>query len=187
MYHATDQGKRPTAGTLVPCSVPPFDQVGPTHLLPAEVPLMSDGEVTVGMSLPLDSDGFLRRECPTCEREFKWLHTHEGESAPPEDGGYYCPYCGVQAPTNAWLTQAQVELAQNTVATEVVGPILENFARDAKFKIKYDQPEKLDPLTEVDDMMRVDFLCHPSEPLKILENWQQPAHCLICGQPAGHS
>ena len=25
------------------------------------------------MEIPLDSDGFLRRECPTCEREFKWL------------------------------------------------------------------------------------------------------------------
>jgi hypothetical protein len=33
---------------------------------------MSD-EVQLSMSLPLDGDGFLRRECPTCEREFKWL------------------------------------------------------------------------------------------------------------------
>ena len=31
------------------------------------------------MSSPLDSDGFLYRECPICEREFKWLHTPEGD------------------------------------------------------------------------------------------------------------
>ncbi len=38
---------------------------------------MSDDEVMLEISMPLDSDGFLRRECPTCEREFKWLHTLE--------------------------------------------------------------------------------------------------------------
>ena len=33
---------------------------------------MTYDKVTLGMTIPLDSDGFLRRECPTCEREFKW-------------------------------------------------------------------------------------------------------------------
>ena len=69
---------------------------------------MSDDDVALEMSMPLDSDGFLRRECPTCEREFKWFHTpaEEGSAAPVIDGGYFCPYCGVQAETNTWLTQA---------------------------------------------------------------------------------
>jgi len=31
-------------------------------------------------------------------------------------------------------------------------------------------------------MTRVDFACHPSEPLKILDDWHEPVHCLICGQ-----
>ena len=45
---------------------------------------MSDDDLALEMSMPLDSDGFLRRECPTCEREFKWLYTseEEGTSAP---------------------------------------------------------------------------------------------------------
>lgn len=34
---------------------------------------MSD--MSVSMSLPLDEDRFLRRECPNCERQFKWWHT----------------------------------------------------------------------------------------------------------------
>jgi len=141
---------------------------------------MSEDDVTLSMPIPLDSDGFLRRECPTCEREFKWLHTpdQEGSSQSSADGGYFCPYCGVQAPGGSWLTGAQVALAQNMVATETIGPMLSKFAN-----LRYDPPDKLDPLTEVDDMIRVDFECHPSEPVKVLDDWTTPARCLICGEP----
>lgn len=157
---------------------------------------MSDDDVTLEMPMPLDSDGFLRRECPTCEREFKWLYTpeDEGTAAPTIDGGYFCPYCGIQAETNTWLTQTQVELAQNMVATQVLGPMLKRFGDDIKGigrssggmmsgEVKYDAPDELDPLTEVDDMTRVDFECHPTEPVKVLDDWEKPVRCLICGQP----
>ncbi len=40
---------------------------------------VNDDRVSLAMSSPLDSDGFLYRECPICEREFKWLHTPEGD------------------------------------------------------------------------------------------------------------
>jgi hypothetical protein len=66
------------------------------------------------MSIPLDSDGFLRRECPTCERELKWKYLDEEggeEAAEPEEGGYYCPYCAIPAPPANWLTKAQAEKA----------------------------------------------------------------------------
>ena len=33
------------------------------------------------VSLPLDSDGFLRRECPHCMQEFKWHHGPANEEA----------------------------------------------------------------------------------------------------------
>jgi len=39
---------------------------------------MSD-EAELSMSIPLDEDGFLRRECPTCEREFKLFVPDEDE------------------------------------------------------------------------------------------------------------
>jgi DNA-directed RNA polymerase subunit RPC12/RpoP len=152
---------------------------------------VSDDNVAIGMSLPLDSDGFLRRECPTCEREFKWLYTpyEAGAEALVSDGGYYCPYCGVQAPPNSWLTQAQVVLAQNAVATEVVGPMIEKLSKDMSrtssgmisVSMQYKPPEKMDPLTEVDDMRRADFTCHASEPVKVLDEWDREIYCLICG------
>ena len=73
---------------------------------------MGERKVELAMSIPRDSDGFIRRECPTCERQFKWLPTPDGETGTPMPfGGYFCPYCGVQASANAWLTKAQLELA----------------------------------------------------------------------------
>ncbi|MHB1344948.1 MAG: hypothetical protein ACYCX3_11420 [Thermoleophilia bacterium] len=154
---------------------------------------MSDS-ANIPMSLPLDGEGFLRRECPTCEREFKWATSPEGESEPVADGGYFCPYCGIQAPPDAWWTNAQLALAESIISREVVLPGLDEFrsslaetARSSGGTIKFTMgprasPPDSPPLTEADDMRRVDFACHSREPIKILEDWTQPVYCLICGR-----
>src|SRR5207302_1564042 len=41
-------------------------------------------EVRLRISLPLDDAGFLRRACPSCVREFKWLHSEGAGSTEPE-------------------------------------------------------------------------------------------------------
>jgi endogenous inhibitor of DNA gyrase (YacG/DUF329 family) len=147
------------------------------------------------MSLPLDSDGFLRRECPTCERQFKWLiSASEEDVAPVPEGGYFCPYCALQASADMWWTPAQLELATSIATQEVVKPELEKFARNIRdmsrhsggfisADVKTDLPPEADPLVEVDDMRRVDFPCHPNEPVKVLDTWAGEVHCLICGSP----
>jgi hypothetical protein len=72
--------------------------------------------VEPSVSFPLDTDGFLRRECPTCEREFKWHHSEdEGDSEPMADSGYFCPYCAVQAPPESWFTKPQQALVESTI------------------------------------------------------------------------
>jgi hypothetical protein len=38
------------------------------------------------------------------------------------------------------------------------------------------------PLTEDNDTRRVDFSCHPLEPVKVLDDSLKPVRCLICGQ-----
>lgn len=152
---------------------------------------MSDEVIRTSISLPLDSDGFLRRECPTCEREFKWLPSEHDESVAADPSGYYCPYCAVQA-NDGWLTKAQAERAQTTVMRDVVDPMLDDFARNlgrsssGMFKMNVNRERSPEPpeLSEPDDMRRIDFPCHPSEPLKVLEDWTGPLHCLICGTPA---
>lgn len=145
------------------------------------------------MSIPLDSDGFMRRECPTCERELKWRPTPEGEeSTPAPDAGYFCPYCAVQAPLDVWWTKDQAKAVEAKVHNDAVKPLLDDFAQSLQrssspnFKItsapaaREDEPQ----LTETDDMRRVDFDCHPTEPVKVLESWEQTVHCIVCGQPA---
>jgi hypothetical protein len=154
---------------------------------------MTDEELS--MSIPLDDDEFLRRERPTCEREFKWLVSAEDEETEPPSGGYFCPYCGVQAPPDAWHTKAQIALAENRMMREVVGPQLRKLERELRGigrasgglvqgRMDTQLPPEADPLTETNDMRRVDFTCHPTEPVKIAENRSQPPFCLICGQPS---
>lgn len=153
--------------------------------------IMSDNEFSTSMSVPLDSDGFLRRECPTCEREFKWLPSNNDEGATRDPSGYYCPYCGVQA-NDGWLTQAQADAVRATVMRDVVGPTLDDFGKNIqgssssmiRFEVKREPVPEPPELTEDDDMRRVDFACHPSEPLKVLDDWNGPVHCLICGTSA---
>ncbi len=148
------------------------------------------------MSVPLDSDGFLRRECPTCEREFKWLPAPEDqEAAEPPDGGYFCPYCANQAPADSWFTQAQIERATAILSRDVVDPMMERWTDDVNrsnrgsgfvsISASYESnaPE-IKELSESNDMRRVDFSCHRDEPVKVLDDWAGAVHCLICGSPA---
>ena len=157
---------------------------------------MSDDKVSIEFTLPLDSDGFLRRACHTCEREFKWRPTPEGEeSTPPPQGGYFCPYCGVEA--DEWSTEAQANYAIQIGMARVVDPMLEEFGKNLEktgrrsgglisidVKVQHDKIDEPDPLSEDDDMRRVDFACHPAEPVKVLDEWNEPVCCLVCGQVA---
>jgi len=150
-------------------------------------------EFEVRMAVPLDPDGFVRRACPNCEREFKCIiaaaeEEHEATAPPP--GGYHCPYCGQQGPANSWWTEAQLEAAKSEVFREVVRPELERFAESMRHgsgdflsvDVEISPSAEPPPLTESGDMRWVDFECHPSEPVKVLDDWGQEVHCMICGR-----
>jgi hypothetical protein len=47
-----------------------------------------------------------------------------------------------------------------------------------------DEPEPVPDLEESDDMRRIDVNCHPTEPVKVLDDWDRSVHCLICGARA---
>lgn len=147
------------------------------------------------MSLPLDKDGFLRRECPNCERQFKWWPSQSEEASeevqePPE--AYFCPYCQEPADLNAWWTKEQLEYARDLAAAEVMRPELRRFKnnmecgnrrsqRTIRFDVSLPAMSRPEPLIEPDDMVRVDMPCHPEEPVKIEEEWEQEVTCLVCG------
>jgi hypothetical protein len=151
------------------------------------------------ISIPLDSEGFLRRECPKCEREFKWLPSGDGDGSTEganeiDPAAYFCPYCGEQADAGSWLTKPQVALVHHVARREFVDPMLRDWMSDLERSSSKHVTFKPNPnlgvdssepqLTEQDDMRRVDFECHPSEPVKVLADWDGSVRCLVCGTVA---
>jgi hypothetical protein len=152
--------------------------------------------VDLELKFPLDEDGFLRRGCPNCEREFKWFDGATAET--PEDfmgpDRYYCPYCGVPAALDSWWTKNQLDFIERAAA----GPVLEHVAdelsqafRSASSRsrggLRFEQkaislPEPPLPLVESNDMSAVASPCHSFEPIKITESWTDLIYCLVCGR-----
>ncbi|MCP4385401.1 MAG: hypothetical protein GY798_28980 [Hyphomicrobiales bacterium] len=146
----------------------------------------------MSVSMPLDNDGFLRRECPSCEQEFKWFAHEEGDVAAESVEQYFCPLCGSASDLDSWWTPAQLEYAQGSA-----GPSLDQAVQDLmeeSFKgvkgISFEPSRNFsleiptqEPLAEPDDMEIVQPPCHPNEPVKIPETAVSRLHCLICGEP----
>jgi hypothetical protein len=144
------------------------------------------------VELPLDSHGFLRRQCPHCEREFKW---HDGPTGDvpddaPEADEYFCPYCGGSADPDEWWTEEQVEFFQSAALHEALPKIansLETSLRPigrsgiVRATVRYERGNPPTPLDEQDDMVAVASPCHSYEPIKVAVDWQHPLHCLVCG------
>ena len=76
-------------------------------------------EISIRVTMPLDSDGFLRRECPTCERQFKWFGHAEGDSAAEPVDQYFCPLCGAQHGVASWWTREQLDYARDAAGPEI--------------------------------------------------------------------
>lgn len=141
------------------------------------------------MEYPLDSNGFLRRECPNCEGEFKW---HHGPTAAAPKGFvypalYWCPRCGQSAPPDAWWTQAQLDYQQEILAArmgEIFGDTFKSSQNDfLKFEVNHSgQDAHPAPLVEPDDMQMITSPCHPWEPVKVPVDLPGPFRCLLCGQ-----
>lgn len=152
-------------------------------------------EIEIPVSLPLDSDGFLRRECPHCMREFKWHNGPASEEAeqhaPPP--AYHCPLCGQPAGMESWYTQIQVEYIDQTAAPHI-DDVVENALGDLFGGLKgmkgitvkrsgggSSRSPNPDPLTEPDDMTIVASPCHGHEPVKVSDDHVGPLYCLVCG------
>ena len=147
----------------------------------------------ISMSVPLDSDGFLRRECPACERQFKWHNGPANEEAEqaPAAVTYYCPFCGEPAGTGAWWTAEQLDHARATalpVAMQAVqGEMAALFRGTPGMTFTRgsdpDTPPSAESLAEPDDMHLVASPCHAYEPIKVPDDEAGPWHCLVCGEP----
>jgi hypothetical protein len=148
---------------------------------------------TVGISLSLDDEGFLRRECPNCVREFKVVAVAKDAAPAPASvtEEYFCPYCALPAGIGSFWTKQQLEYMEASAASEVLGPVLDQFERQMRdlsrasgglltVTTKHsDLPVASQP-TEPNDMRKVEFTCH-SEPVKVASDWTGDIACLVCG------
>ena len=136
----------------------------------------------IEVRLQLDDDGYLRRECPHCEREFKWRHTEgTGGSEPPD---YYCPYCGHAADAGSWWTKVQLAHIEPLVAGAFLDDLEQELEGGEGLSITLERPPSAGPSVlepEPNDMRRVASPCHADEPVKVVEGWTGPIHCLSCG------
>jgi hypothetical protein len=142
--------------------------------------------------LPLDSDGFLRRECPHCNQEFKWHNGStddrpDGEADPPV---YHCPRCGLSAAPDQWWTQEQIAFIQESMSGPVLREVsdqLEKVFQGVKGltykRGQLDEPEPPASLQEPNDMIIVASPCHFWEPVKVPEEATARVYCLVCGEP----
>jgi hypothetical protein len=147
----------------------------------------------IPITVPVDTDGFLRRECPHCGAQFKWHHgpanaEAERHTPPP---AYHCPLCGQPAGPDSWWTQEQGDYAQAQAAPAIAQFMDESLndvfkGLDSKYiKVErtghFDIPDAPAPLVEPDDMSIVMSPCHAYEPIKIPAEHTGPLHCLVCG------
>ena len=110
---------------------------------------MSDFSFTI--SIPLDDDMFLRRECPYCKKQFK-IKLEKGELNKSiqdlvdnflledsdkheedercEDVEYYCPYCSEIAASTDWWTEEQLNYSRIFIENYMNKMINETFIKE---------------------------------------------------------
>ena len=164
------------------------------------------GDIELNISLPLDDEGFFRRECPFCRREFaqegidSFMTEAEGKAdsdeSNQEEPEYFCPYCGQSASKGSWWTQEQLSyiniFTQNIMASlineHLIRPLQRNFGhqRSGPISISFhghemgQQEPWISP--EVNDMNVFDLLCC-NRKIKVEENTTGRIHCFFCGFP----
>lgn len=112
-------------------------------------------EITMHLSFPLDEDGFFRRECPFCYKEFKvllekeelfdlsqkgldsfMLDEKEEETdltkSDSTETEFTCPYCGQKETSNSWWTQEQLAYVGIIAKNIMVKIVNENLIRPLK-------------------------------------------------------
>jgi endogenous inhibitor of DNA gyrase (YacG/DUF329 family) len=130
----------------------------------------------IPFEIPVDDEGYFRRQCPQCEREFKLQYQNDdGSTEEATVFDVYCPYCGISSPNDQFWTNAQVETIQ-----AVAGRFMLDDLSRRGFTVSRNPPPP--PLIEQNDMSAVASPCHPDEPLKILEPWIKEIYCPTCGK-----
>lgn len=128
------------------------------------------------VSIPLDDDGFLDRECPaeTCTAPFK-VHADDWREKV-RDEEVFCPICRHQATSDGWLTQEQIDHCKNRVMAELMPMMQGSLKRMA---------DSVNRGTSRGGLISVSMSYKPSAPVMVLpldaaELMQQRYECDVC-------
>jgi endogenous inhibitor of DNA gyrase (YacG/DUF329 family) len=142
----------------------------------------------IRFDFPLDADHFLRRECPSCQQEFKWHHgsTEHRPADAVDPARYTCPLCGKQADHDEWFTQDQLRYRQEMVDFYAVDVVNDEMKRQFGRNYTPGKNTAAAPtaLSEPNDMLIIEPPCHPWEPVKAPQERADdgPLYCLVCGE-----
>lgn len=158
------------------------------------------------VTLPVDSQGYVRRECPHCRRQFKvrggpcdgatvqrYLGRHllfeNHDEIARDDAIAHCVYCGKDAPSDEWCTPQQrawLERVADVLSKEIRYEQMQHPMRTLSLNpsptfVAVPPPERLPEMrAEYDDLRRASFFCCV-EDVKIEGHWRQPIYCPRCG------
>ncbi|MFC1678703.1 hypothetical protein ACFL2T_00585 [Elusimicrobiota bacterium] len=88
----------------------------------------------------LDAEGFIDRECPSDRCRFQFKVLNEDWKNICKDEAIYCPLCGHADPSNAWMTQQQLDNVRSQGTAYISGVIGNALKTDAK-KFNRRQPK----------------------------------------------
>ena len=160
--------------------------------------------------LPRDASGFVRRQCPSCQRIFKTrpsrfdsraLHRrlvalfpfenpHEGYEPVPT---WTCFYCGHQADADEWLVRDHVAYLEslarslaNHVRYEQLSHVSRTLAQNPRPTFVAVAPDALPEgmPEEPEDLRPLHLVCCGDE-VKSLWDWDGPFYCPRCGAHHG--
>lgn len=143
-------------------------------------------DISVEASIPLDDDGFLRRQCHGCGREFK-IPVEDGEVADLN----YCPYCRADDDEHDWHTDEQLEYYQQLLMNALMpelGAELKKMAHDLEkssgglLTAKVDVPDEEDAFIRPEGPDMKLATCPQCEAaFKIEQYWLEDVTCISCG------
>lgn len=80
---------------------------------------------TFSIQIKPDTEGFMGRECPECEKYFKI----KPGTGIPDSSDCYCPYCKHFGPQDEFWTKAQIEYAQSVALNKFTGDFLKELKK----------------------------------------------------------
>lgn len=159
---------------------------------------MRDSARAYTFALPADSDGFLRRECPSCRRQFKVKAVDTFSAVLSEraaldeyelSGGMtgHCPLCHEMVVRGDWRTDAQRRYIPNIRmdgTAHLYASQLLSASKGSRALIElagFPPGAALETPVDTNDMDIVLPLCHESYPLKVPSDWCEDLSCFMCG------